>query len=212
MRLCGIKAGGILSAVDRQHITAWSGATIVFVDFGGKQSLLSSVASRFHKSNEIVVDSFTLTENETYTFPLIHIRQHTTQTHTHIHIYIQTLPFQLMSHSGGGSITNDDEQQQQQPTLTAPGQEDTPMSVVQHNPGSPGPLTPTSNFGADGEHHDFGGEEGGADNVNAGVGEGEQEDEQHQEERHVHEQDMVVDLFFQKHCFLPQSLPLQSLG
>ncbi|KAG9068305.1 hypothetical protein KI688_010571 [Linnemannia hyalina] len=109
-----------------------------------------------------------------------------------------------MSHSGEDSTTNGDEQQQQQPTLTAPGQEeDTPMSVVQHNPSSPGPLIPTSNLGEDEGHHDFGGQEEGADHDDdgAGEGEGEQEDEQQQGESDVHEQDMVTDLFFQDVVF-----------
>ncbi|KAG0062124.1 hypothetical protein BGZ90_003246 [Linnemannia elongata] len=120
-----------------------------------------------------------------------------------------------MSHSGGDSISNDDEQQQHQPTLTASGQEeDAPMSVVQHNPGSPGPLTPTSNFGGDEEHHDVGGEEEEADHVDDGAGEveGEQEEEEQQQgEGDAHEQDMVVDLFFQNVVFylspfLPKAL------
>ncbi|KAF9149761.1 hypothetical protein BG015_008421 [Linnemannia schmuckeri] len=96
-----------------------------------------------------------------------------------------------MSHLGGDSIINDDEQQQQQPTLSvpAPEHEDTPMSVVQHNPGSPGPLTPTSNFDGDEEHHDF------EDGVDEDGGEEGEQGQQRGED--IHEQDMVVDLLFQ---------------
>ncbi|KAG0296331.1 hypothetical protein BGZ96_009730 [Linnemannia gamsii] len=79
------------------------------------------------------------------------------------------------------------------------------MSVVQHNPGSPGPLTPTSHVDEDDELDDFHGEEEqGADNVHDGSaaneGDGEQE-EQQQGEGDIHEQDMAVDFLFQSIVF-----------
>ncbi|KAK3844359.1 MAG: BRCT domain-containing protein [Linnemannia gamsii] len=60
--------------------------------------------------------------------------------------------------SNNSSINEDEHQQQQQlqdisqTTTTA----EAPMSVIQHNPGSPAPMTPTSNLGGDEEVHNAG--------------------------------------------------------
>lgn len=78
--------------------------------------------------------------------------------------------------------------------------------MVQHNPGSPGPLTPTSHFDDDEELHDLHGEEEqGTGNVDdgaaAGESDNEEEEQQQQGEGDIHEQDMVVDFLFQSVVF-----------